>query len=413
VNFLVRVKIGVVGVGGIFQYAHLPAYPNVNEAQLVCLCDLSKDALRVSENKLKKVYFDRAMKAEEEENFDLSQQLRDDVKNLKTYTNFAEMLEKEEVELIDICTPTKFHNQIAIDALNQGFNVMVEKPMARTYIECLEVMEAVADNKKFYQHNENWLFQSLWYNARKFIESGRIGELQLIFISQSHGGPEWASWFWDSDIAGGGALLDNGVHAITTAWFLNGFERKPIVVKAVEPCGICIKMQTRILQGMFKSFQVEDDAHILIRFEDNNGVWSTANIEGSWAGKDSMDTAIIGTNGILRPITKNGDVFIEVTDVNGQKSEIKTSGSGSNSSFGGEIKNMCNSIINRTRPLCDENIGAETTAIVQSAYLSQIKGKRPVTIDEFKKYALRIKEEKGKNASNILLKELMKGIKKF
>ncbi|MEM2130126.1 MAG: hypothetical protein QXZ70_05970, partial [Candidatus Bathyarchaeia archaeon] len=81
--------------------------------------------------------------------------------------------------------------------------------------------------------------------------------------------------------------------------------------------------------------------------------------------------------------------------------------------FTGEIRNMCNCILNNIKPVCDERIGKETTAIVQSAYLSQKKGRKPVTLEEFKKYAHKIKEKEGKNASEVLMKELLKGIAKI
>jgi len=410
---LKRVKVGVIGAGGIFRGAHLPVYPDVNEAQLVCLCDVSEDVLKSSERRTRKVYLDRAQKAEEEGDVDLAGQLKEDIECLKTYSDVAEMLLKEELDLVDICTPTKFHSPIAIQALNHGVNAMAEKPMARTYLECLEVVEAVKNSKKLYQHNENWLYSPIWYNARKFIESGLIGELQLVFLAQAHGGPEWASWFWNPDIAGGGALLDNGVHAITGAWFLSGFDKEPTVVKAVEPYGICIRMKTRILQGMFKPFEVEDDAHIMIRFEDEEGKWSTAHIEGSWSHRDSMDTAIIGTNGVMRPIYREGEALLEITGATGEKREFKLGKISWAQSFKGEIRNMCRCVQNDVKPLCDENIGAETTAIVQAAYLSQKKGKKPVTLREFKKYALKIRDKEGKNAPDVLLKELLKGIKRI
>jgi len=164
---------------------------------------------------------------------------------------------------------------------------------------------------------------------------------------------------------------------------------------------------------MFKPFEVEDDAHIMIRFEDNNGTWSTAHIEGSWSHRDSMDTEIVGTNGIIRSIVKEGDTFIEITDASGGKKEFNLGKVTWTQSFGGEIRNMCNCVLNKVKPLCDENIGAETTAIVQAAYLSQKRGKKPVTLQEFKKYALEIREKEGKNAPNTLLKELLNGIKKI
>jgi len=405
-----RVKIGVIGVGGIFRGAHLPAYVNVKEARLVSLCDVSEDTLKESQRMTKKIYLEQSRKAEEKGDLDLSEQLKEDAESLRIYTDVDEMLSKEDLDLVDICTPTKFHNSLAIKSLRHDVNVMVEKPMARTYLECLEVVETVKDSQKLYQHNENWLYSPIWYNMRKFIESGIIGEIQLSFLATAHGGPEWASWFWDPEIAGGGALLDNGVHAITCSWFLSGFDRRPTVVKAAEPYGICIRMKTRILQGRFKPFEVEDDAHVMIRFEDEDGVWSTAHVEGSWSYRDSLDTRVIGTNGIIRPIQRDETTFLEITDATGGKREVNLGKVTWTQSFQGEIRNMCNCVLNGTKPLCDEHIGAETTAIVQSAYLSQKKGKKPVTLDEFKKYAEKIREKEGKNASDILLKELLKGI---
>jgi predicted dehydrogenase len=408
---LKRVKVGVVGAGGIFRIAHLPAYPDVMEAELVSLCDVSEEALKEARKITEKVYLEKAKRAEEGGDEELSERLREDAESLRTYNNLDEMLSKEDLDLIDICTPTKFHSSIAIQALRRGVNVMAEKPMARTYLECLEVVEAVEDSGKLYQHNENWLYSPIWYNMRKFIESGVIGELQLTFLATAHGGPEWASWFWDPEIAGGGALLDNGVHAITCSWFLTGFDMRPAVVKAAEPYGICIRMRTRILQGRFKPFEVEDDAHVIIRFEGEDGSWSTAHVEGSWSYRDSLDTRVIGTNGIIRPIEKDEETSIEIVDATEGKREIHLGRVTWVQSFQGEIRNMCNCVLNGTKPICDEKIGAETTAIVQSAYLSQKKGKKPVTLEEFKKYAQKIREKEGKNAPEVLLKELLKGIR--
>ncbi|MBS7607358.1 Gfo/Idh/MocA family oxidoreductase [Candidatus Bathyarchaeota archaeon] len=406
-----RVRVGVVGSGGIFQGAHLPAYPDIAEAKLVAICDVSESILRLAEKRVRSVYQERIQRAREEGNVDLAERLKSDIEELRTYLSFSEMLSRENIDLVDICTPTKFHSSMAIEALRSGVHVMCEKPMARTYLECLDVIEAVKDSKKFYQHNENWLYHPLWYNAKKFIESGAIGEPQLIFLATAHGGPEWASWFWNPDIAGGGALLDNGVHAITCSWFLGGFEKKPIIVKAAEPHGICIRMKSRIIQGMFRPFEVEDDAHVLIRFEDDEGKWTTAHVEGSWSHKDSMDTAIIGTSGMIKPENRGEETILVISDASGGRREFNLGKISWIQSFAGEIRNMCNCILSNMRPVCDENIGAETTAIVQAAYLSQKKGKRPVTLNEFKRYALKIREKEGANASDILLRDLLKGVK--
>jgi len=407
-----RVNVGVIGSGGIFQGAHLPAYVDVEEAKLVALCDISEEALKRAEKRTKEVYLDRAKKAQEEGKQELAERLKGDVQEVKMYASFEEMFSKANVELVDICTPTKFHNTVAIEALRSGLDVMVEKPMARTYLECLDVIDAVEDAGKLYQHNENWLYDIIWYNSKKFIESGAVGELQLMFAATAHGGPEWASWFWDPEIAGGGALLDNGVHAITASWFLNGFEAKPTVVKAAEPYGICIRMKTRVLQGAFKPFVVEDDAHVLIRYEDESG-WATAHVEGSWSHRDSMETRFIGTNGEMQLSEEEGETVLKIVDTFGGTRRIPLGRRSWITSFAGEIRNMCNCVINGAKPVCDDKIGAETTAIVQSAYLSQKQGKKAVTLEEFKRYALELKEKAGKDAPEILLKEMLKAVKPY
>ncbi len=408
-----RVKVGVVGLGGIFRGAHLPAYPEVREAQLKALCDISTEALDRAKSLLWKVYSERINSAEEEGDSEKAEMLRDDLKGVKLYPSLEEMLSSEELDLVDVCTPTKFHNTVAIEALKSGVNVMVEKPMARTYLECLDVIEAVEESGRFYQHNENWLYLPLWYSAKKFVESGVIGELQYVFTAQAHGGPEWATWFWNPDIAGGGSLLDNGVHGITTAWFLGGFEMNPVVVKAVGPYGISIRMRTRLLEGMFKPFEVEDDAHIIVRYEDDEGRWLTTHIEGSWSYRDSVRDRIIGSSGEIEPCTKGEEAFLRIEDASGNVREVSVGKTGWLMSFIGEIRNMCKCVLNRVKPLCNERVGAETTAIVQAAYLSQKRGRKPVTLEEFKNYALKVRDREGDRAPDILLRELLKGVQRF
>ena len=407
-----RVKIGAVGLGGIFRGAHLPAYTQVEEAQLVAICDVSEDALKRAERTVKRVYEERAKGAEEEGKPDLAERLRGDLEGISTYKDVGEMLSKEDLDVVDVCTPTKFHGSVAIEALRSGVNVMVEKPMARTYLECLDVIEAVEESGKLYQHNENWLYSPLWYTLKKVIESDVIGEPQYILVSQAHGGPEWATWFWNPDIAGGGALLDNGVHAITISWFLAGFEMEPKVVKAAEPQGVCIRMKTRILQGMFRPFEVEDDAHVLIRYEGDDGKWATALVEGSWSHRDLMNDRVVGTDGEIERVARNGDTILKVKGHGEAVKEINLGKVSWVTTFIGEVRNMCNCVMNGVKPLCDERVGAETTAIVQAAYLSQKLGKKPVTIEEFKSYVQKIKEKEGEKAPEVLLKDLIAGIRR-
>lgn len=409
-----RVRVGVVGTGGIFQGAHLPAYPEIPEAQIVALCDVSKESLQQAFKRLSELSERRAKRAEEEGDKERAQQLRDDVKQIKLYTDYREMLRKEKPDLVEICTSPDFHAPVAIAALKAGCHAMCEKPMARTWLECLEVCEVVEKTGRFYQHNENWLYDPFYYTARKLIDAGAIGEVVAMYLNTSHPGPENRLVFWEEGRSGGGSLLDNGIHAVTASWYLAGFDSQPVIVKAALPIGITQRMRHRIINNRFREFRVEDDGHILIRYEHpKTKAWATAHVEGSWSHADSPPTAILGTMGSLRPVREEGQNFVEITDAFGNKRRVEATGPTWTfwpSSFYGEIKNMVQCVLTNTKPLCDERIGAESQAIVGAAYLSQREGQRAVTLDEFKAWARQIQKKVGKKANEVLIEEQLKGV---
>ena len=86
-------KVGVVGVGGI-SGAHIPAWEEIKEVELVALCDIRQERL-------------------------------DKYPSKRHYNDFKEMLEKEELDILDICLPTYLHADYAIMAMEKGINVIL------------------------------------------------------------------------------------------------------------------------------------------------------------------------------------------------------------------------------------------------------------------------------------------------
>lgn len=406
-----RVRVGAIGTGGIFRGAHLSAYPDIPSCQLVALCDASAEALAATEARMKELYKQKAKQAEERGDLATAERLKQDLKEVKLYQDVQMMLQNEALDLVDICTQPHLHAPMAIAALEAGVHVMCEKPMARTWLECMRVVETVERTGKLYQHNENWLWDPPYYTAKKLIDAGWIGEPVMMFLATAHGGPEGNPNFWNAEVGGGGSLLDNGIHAVGASWYLSGMEKRPTTVKAAEPIGISIRMPQRILSGVFQPVRVEDDGHILIRFEHpQTGAWSTAHVEGSWSHRDSPETLIIGTMGTVRFEYEEDHTVVVVEDARGSCRRIRASGPTWEywpSSFYGEIRHMVECVQRGVRPISDERFGAECSAIVGAAYLSQKRGKRAVALAEFKRFAQDIARRYPDSAEAVLIERLL------
>ena len=331
------------------------------------------------------------------------------------------MIESVKPDLVDICTQPFLHTPLAIQALEAGIHVMCEKPISRSWLESQRLIATIARTGKFYQHNENWLFDPDYYTVKKLVDSGAIGELVAMFLTQAHGGPEGNPKFWDSNYGGGGSLLDNGIHAIGAAWYVAGLHRRPTLVKAAEPFGMSIRMPQRIIEGRYQQVTVDDDAHILIRFEDSvSNAWCTAHVEGSWSEQDSPDTVYIGTTGRIEMHNdEDGKRCAVITDAHGSsKRRFRVSGSNWQhwpSSFYGEIQNMVECVRNNEQSIMTAQFGADCSAIVGAAYLSQKDGKRAVSLDEFRQFALDIAArypDDPKAADDTLVDALLSAVRK-
>jgi predicted dehydrogenase len=240
----------------------------VREAQVVALCDRDESRLRRAEAMLKSAFEEEAGQAEAAGDIERAADLREDAKNLRTFTSTTEMFRKAGLDLVDIITTPRAHAPISVEALEAGAHVFCQKPMTRTWLECLPVLEAVEKSGKLFGCAENMIYESPWYDAKRQVDSGAIGEPLLMFLS--FGLHEALPVRWSPEISGGGALLDMGVHALVTSWFVSGFHRVPARAKATAPVGVCIRMPERLIGGRFERICVEDDAHVLFEFEDQS-----------------------------------------------------------------------------------------------------------------------------------------------
>ncbi len=188
-----------------------------------------------------------------------------------------------------IATPNALHAPQAIACLLANKHVLVEKPMATTVAEADAMIAASRQSGASLMVAHCWRFRDEVRAVRETIAAGELGEIVKTRGYGVHAGWGPTGWFTDPKLAGGGALVDMGVHAIDTARFLLG-DPQPQRVRAV--------VGTR-----YGSYEVDDDAILLISW--SNGTNSI--VESGWwhphLGGLEADTEVYGTKGYTRIFT--------------------------------------------------------------------------------------------------------------
>jgi len=180
------------------------------------------------------------------------------------YTKISNVLKREDINAVIICTPNQFHAPYAIEFLKSGKDVFLEKPMGISTQEGREINKAAKEYNQLVMVGHMWRFDVDTNYVKDIVQSGKLGK---IFKTKGYGVHEnWGptGWFTNKRLAGGGALADMGVHAIDTIRYILG-DPKPAKVYA--------RISTH-----FGDYDVDDTGIIIITW--NNGIESI--IESGW-----------------------------------------------------------------------------------------------------------------------------------
>ncbi len=183
------IAVGIVGLGGIGH--HHATHLQGQDAELVGGMDIDADArLRFHEEF-----------------------------GVHAYENEEDLY--AECDAVFITTPNRFHEEYATSALEAGLDVLLEKPLAHTVESAERIAEAAADAEGFCMVGFNNRFASPVQVIKDQQDAGRFGEVTHIEANyvRRRGIPGRGSWFTSKSVAGGGALIDIGVHAIDLALY--------------------------------------------------------------------------------------------------------------------------------------------------------------------------------------------------
>jgi UDP-N-acetylglucosamine 3-dehydrogenase len=193
-----KIRIAVVGVGGIGTGAHIPAYLRNQDVDLVALVD-------ADETKVKKTAKKFGIK--------------------KYFSSFDELLQNQDIDAASICTPPKTHAAIALKALANDIHVLCEKPMATDVDDGRRMYEASRRKEKILMVGFNLRFRPNYERASEQVLRGRLGHIYLVECDNLSENPlltySKSPWFFKPE-SGGGVLLDKGPHVFDLINYIFG-----------------------------------------------------------------------------------------------------------------------------------------------------------------------------------------------
>ena len=246
------------------------------------------------------------MVAVAEPNPTLLQQVKEEYGVEYAFNDYREMLEWGEIDVVSIGTPNFAHAEPAIDSLDHKMHVLVEKPLARTYAEGLEMVRAAERNDRVLQVMFNQRFRPDVQVMKRFIDEGGLGDIyhaKSRWLRRSGIPGRGRKWFVSRELAGGGPLIDLGVHMLDMALYSMGEPR----VEAVSGAAYNHLGQRFVTEvyGEDAQYEVEDFATSLIRLEGGR----TLQLEASWAtyreDGDLINLMLYGKRGGAEMTTRN------------------------------------------------------------------------------------------------------------
>ncbi len=273
-------KVAVIGCGTIANYRHIPAYMQNEEAEIKYFCDIIPE---------------RAEKAVEEYGCGIA------------ITDYKVALADPEIEAISVCTPNNVHKQISIDAMRAGKEVLCEKPAARTYAEALEMQKVQHETGRILNIGVCNRFHNGVNKLKELIDDGVLGDVFHVYVSFRcyRSIPGLGGDFTTKAVAGGGALIDWGIHFLDIVMYCCG-DPKPLTVTGEAFCKLGKNIPEYVYPGKMWAgppkldgiSDVDDSVTALIRTEG-----PTITVNGAWAqnlDKEEMFIDFMGDKGGVR-----------------------------------------------------------------------------------------------------------------
>lgn len=355
-----KLRVGIIGCGGIALGKHLPALSNLDSVELVAFNDFVED---------------RARSAAKEYGSD----------DAKVYTSYEALLEDKTVDVVHVLTPNNSHASVSIDALEAGKHVMCEKPMATNSADAKKMVEAAKRTGKKLTIGYQNRFRRDSQTLHKMCDAGELGDIYFAkaLAIRRRAVPTWGV-FLDKELQGGGPLIDIGTHSLDlTLWMMNNYKPKYVVGNVYHKLGQQPNAANAWGPWNPDKFEVEDSAFGFITME--NG--ATIVLESSWA----LNTLHVGEARTVLCGTKGGADMEDGLRINGERygrlyqTNVDLEAGGGDYYEGSkeitdahlEAKLWIDAILNNHEPVVTPEQGLVVTQILEAIYQSS-EQKKPI-----------------------------------
>lgn len=295
-----KVRFGIIGCGVIADF-HANALLEIpNEAELVGVTDIVYDAAE----KFSKRH------------------------GIKIFDTLDEMLSSKEIDVVNICTPSGYHAEVAIKAAKAKKHIIVEKPMAITKEQLDKTEKACKENNVILSSISQNRFSRGVSMAKKAIEEGLLGKIVCADVYMKYNRTQdyynSGSWRGTKRIDGGGALMNQGIHGVDLIQYLAGpiksvFAFSKTLVRKIEvedtlsavaeyqngATGV-IQATTSVFPGYPRKLEINGDKgsialeeNSITRWDIDNGKFEDIVLQPALMSSASTPTAI-STDGHIR-----------------------------------------------------------------------------------------------------------------
>jgi predicted dehydrogenase len=207
-----RLKVGIVGGGGIAQVAHLPVLKKMRGVEVQAICDTDLPKARA---------------------------LADRFGVKDAFDDIEELLRYETLDAVVVCSPTHLHEAHIQAALSANLHVLVEKPLAMSATGAQRILRAVEKHNRVVMVGMNHRYRPDVQIVRSFVQSGELGTIESVRGSWHVFRPGRAQLGWRQrrDQAGGGAMLDLGLSILDLGLWLGGSSAPARVSACLDPAG--------------------------------------------------------------------------------------------------------------------------------------------------------------------------------